>query len=289
MKPFLKTLSIAAFALTLTATLTACETVEGLKNDISDIDFGSIADFSTASSVQEEQHANFLVDGNCPSIQIVEDLGRLYEFNAGQSMKSSNLVSSVKMEEAQSTCEFGNRSVTVDLKLAFDGKLGPKGRRSSTEKPAFTYPFFVAVTTDSGKILAKEIFAASMTYSASQNEQLYFETLRQIIPADSRAQGSRYKIMVGFQLAEKQLAYNRTLIEAETLAAQKLEMERLAAEKAAIEQAEIAAKMAKDSGNVTQSAIEEGKVIIEKTSTVTAPAPKVERAGPFDIFKTDNN
>jgi len=293
MKPFLKTLSIAAFALTLTA----CETMEGFKNDISDIDFGSITDFSTASSVQEEQHANFLVDGNCPSIQIVEDLGRLYEFNAGQSMKSSNLVSSVKMEEANSTCSYGNRSVTVDLKLAFDGELGPKGRRTASEKPFFTYPFFVAVTSDSGKILAKEIFAASMTYDKGQDEQLYFETLRQIIPADSRTQGARYKIMVGFQLAEKQLAYNRTLIEAETLAAQKLEMERLAAEKIAAEKAEMAAKMAKESGGAIKQATEQGKVVIEKTTAtnITAPAPiaapaKIEnRAGPFDIFKTDNN
>ena len=275
MKPFLKTLGIAAFAMTLSA----CETVEGIKRDISDIDFGN---FSTASSVQEETHADFLVDGNCPSVQIVEDLGRLHEFNAGQSMKSSNLVSSVTMEEANSTCSYGNRSVTVDLKLAFDGKLGPKGRRSSSEQSSFTYPFFVAVTSDSGKILAKEIFAASMTYGQGQNEQLYHETLRQIIPADSRAQGSRYKIMVGFQLAEKQLAYNRKLIEAEQIAAAKLEAERLAAEKAAAEKAEMEAKMAKESGGaITMNKSENAEVVVT--------APKEERAGPFDIFKTDNN
>ena len=280
MKPFVRILSITAFALTLTA----CETVEGIKRDISDINFDN---FSTASSVSEDSRADFLVDGNCPDIQIVEDLGRLYEFNAGQSMKSSNLVSSVEMQEANSTCSYGNRSVTVDLKLAFDGKLGPKGRRSSSEKPFFTYPFFVAVTSSSGKILAKEIFAASMTYNQGQNEQLYHETLRQIIPADSRTQGARYKIMVGFQLAEKQLAYNRTLIEAERVAAEKLEMERLAAEKAAAEKAEMEAKMAKQSGGAIKEATEEGKIMIEQT-TATAPAPAAERAGPFDIFKTDN-
>lgn len=276
MKPFLKTLSIAAFALTLSA----CETMEGIKRDISDINFDS---FTPASSVSEDQHANFLVDGNCPEVQIVEDLSRLHEFNAGQSMKSSNLVSSVSMEEAQSTCSYGDRSVTVDLKLALEGKLGPKGRRSSNEKPFFSYPFFVAVTSDNGKILAKEIFAASMTYGSGQDEQLYHETLRQIIPADSRAQGARYKVMVGFQLAEKQLAYNRKLIEAERLAAEKLEMERLEAERIAAEKAKEQEKMAKESGDAI--------TITRETDqpSETASAPKANQAGPFDIFKTDNN
>lgn len=281
MKPFLKFLSIATVALTLSA----CETIEGIKQDISDINFDS---FTPASSVSDEQHANFLVDGNCPTVQIVEDLGRLYEFNAGQSQKSSNLVSSVKMNEAQSSCSYSDRSVTVDLKLALDGKIGPKGRRSSSEKPFFSYPFFVAVTSDSGKILAKEIFAASMTYDAGQSEQLYFETLRQIIPADSRAQGSRYKIMVGFQLSEKQLTYNRKLIEAERTAAEKLEMERIAAEQAAAEKAKEEAKMEDESDGIVSS-IKNAFKPDDKTETVKAPEAQEERAGPFDIFKTDNN
>lgn len=280
MKPFVRILSIAAFALTLSA----CETVEGIKQDLSDISFDG---FTTATSVNEDPQAQFLTDGDCPTVQIVNELGRLHEFNAGQSMTSGNLVSSVEMNEANSTCTYSDRSVTVDLKLEFDGKLGPKGRRASNEKPFFTYPFFVAVTNANGKILAKEIFAASMTYEQGQNDQIYFETLRQIIPSDTRAQGRSYKIMVGFQLAEKQLEYNRSLIAAEIEAAKKLEMERIAAEEAAAMAAKDAEMKAKEKAMMAK---EETITIEQTTNSNPAPiaAPEPARAGPFDIFKTND-
>lgn len=270
MKHLLKFLSISVCLLSLTA----CETVEGLKEDIASIDFSNLG---TAASVkQQEKQSNFLVDGNCPEVNIVDELSMLNEFSAGNTTKSSNLISSVRMNEAQSTCEFGERSVTVDLKLAFDGMLGAKGRSTSKEKPFFSYPFFVAVTSPSGKILAKEIFAASMTYDVGETEQRYFETLRQIIPADSRAQGSRYKIMIGFQLAEKQLTYNRRILEDERLAAEQAEQKRLAAE-------QIAAETAKAEAVINETTSEAAQKVSTTTEELTVP--KATRAGPFDILK----
>ena len=189
------------------------------------------------------------------------------------------------MSESQSTCTYNDRSVTVDLKLAFDGNLGPKGRKTSKDKPFFSYPFFVAVTSPSGKILAKEIFAASMTYDAGQNEQIYFETLRQIIPTDNRSQGAGYKVMIGFQLAEKQLDYNRKIIEADRIAAEKAEAERMAAEKAAKE----AAKKAQMEQPLKDALKEDEAAMKAKAEAEAVTAPEPARAGPFDIFKTDKN
>jgi len=297
MKPLLKFLAIGACILPLNA----CETMEGLQQDITNIKF---ADFTTAASVSEDPQSAYLIDGNCPQVQIVEDLSRLHEFNVGQSMTSSNLVSSVTVNETQSTCEYNDRSVTMDLKLAFNGQLGPKGRSASKTNASFSYPFFVAITNANGKILAKEIFAASIAYSAGEQEKTYFETLRQIIPADNRAQGARYKVMIGFQLAEQQLAYNRKLLAAEQLAAQKLEMERIAAkeaaeklavEKAAAMQADAEIKetmkapviIKTETTQVTTTTAPAAAPIVQ-SETTTITAPQTERAGPFDIFKTNN-
>lgn len=275
MKPFLinRASKILSIGLCLFA-LSACETIEGFKQDIASID---LSDFTPASSQNDtDDHAAYLVDGNCPTVQIVSDLGTLNEFPPKNSMKSSNLISSVKMNEANSTCSYNDRSVTVDLKLAFEGKLGPKGRSSASEKPFFSYPFFVAVTSSSGKILAKEIFAASMTYEAGQNEQLYFETLRQIIPADTQAQGASYKVMVGFQLTQDQLKYNRKLIEEERIAAENAEKARIESEKAAAKAAKDAEKEAK-------------KKASEEMETSAAQATQKEDSfSPLDIFKTND-
>lgn len=273
MKPFLKILSISICLLSLTA----CETVEGLKQDISNI---KLSDFTPSISKSNDE-SQFLINGNCPKITIVEELSMLDEFTPGTSAKSSNLISSVKMSESESTCTYNDRSVTVDLKLAFNGKLGTKGRKTSKDKPFFSYPFFVAVTSPSGKILAKEIFAASMTYDAGKNEQVYFETLRQIIPTDSRSKGAGYKVMLGFQLAEKQLNYNRKILDANRMAAEQAEMDRIAAEKAV----KAAAKKVQMEQPLKDALKEEEAAMKADAKTVTAP--KVTRAGPFDIFKTD--
>jgi len=287
MKHLVKFLSIAA----CTFALISCETVEGFKRDLSDINMDK---FQTASSVSNDPQSQFLTDGDCPTVQIVSDLGRLYEFAAGQTTTTDNLVSSVKMNETQSTCVFNERSVTVDLKIALDGDLGPKGRRSASEKATFSYPFFVAVTTASGKILAKEIFAASMTYPPGETEQLYFETLRQIIPADSRAQGASYKVMIGFQLAQKQLEYNRTIIAAEILATQQIELQRIEAARLrtiddvaneASEPAEPVITRPITPQTTTLKSVEQ-PILINEPTPITAP--QSQRAGPFDINNSDN-
>ncbi|NCT40319.1 MAG: hypothetical protein GW778_01480 [Alphaproteobacteria bacterium] len=290
MKPFVKLLNISPLALAVIMTLSACETMEGIKQDISSIDFSNL---TTASSITKDSEAQFLTDADCPTVKIVSDLSRLYEFNDNQAMLTKNLESSVQMLETNSTCTYNERSVTVDLKLEFDGELGPKGRSAANEKPFFSYPFFVAVTNANGKILAKEIFAASMTYDPGQNNQTYYETLRQIIPADTRAQGAGYKVMIGFQLAQDQLEYNRKVLAAEALAAQQVELMRLEQERLkALQEKTQAEKVAK----ATQTPVPPVKVTtqaIEKpTTTATGSpepivAPTTTRAGPFDIFKTD--
>ncbi|MGB0720053.1 MAG: hypothetical protein ACPGRX_06245 [Bdellovibrionales bacterium] len=195
-------------------TLSACQTYEGLKNDFGGLDLGS---FTTAESVANDAEgtgSETLIKGDCPTIEIVDELSMLHEFTNPKTASDGDLISKVAVQEAQSGCAYTDGSVTVDLKLAFNGMLGPKGRTTPNEKPFFSYPFFVAVTSSGGKILAKEVFSAALTYEPGQNTQNYTETMRQIIPADSRAKGKSYKIMVGFQLTQDQLAYNRTQLQA---------------------------------------------------------------------------
>ncbi len=268
MKHFLKLLSIVVFLIPLTA----CETYEGLKDDIASIDLSSMT--PAVAETPEDKHSNFLVDGDCPKIEVVDELSMLAEYATPNSPSPSQKISSVEINNAESTCTYGERSVTVDLKLDFAGNLGPMGKASPTDRPFFSYPYFVAVTSSSGKILAKEIFAASVTYESGQNAKNYHETLRQIIPAENRTQGSRYKIMVGFQLTKAQLAENRAILEARRLEeeARAKALKMLEVEKA--KEAKAAAGMAQSSAAAIQ---ETGPAItIEKTTT-----PK--SAGPIDI------
>ncbi|GJL85261.1 MAG: hypothetical protein DHS20C02_10360 [Micavibrio sp.] len=194
---------LAALILMLFA-LPACETVEGMKEDISGIgmpEFASLGQDRTA------------ITSTCPEVHIVEELATLKEFASRTDNSPGNLVSKVDINQIESSCKRGNQSITVDLKLAFAGKVGPQGRARGNDMPYFSYPFFVAITAPNGNILAKEVFAAPITYEREQDTRTYYESLRQIIPVKYETKAGKYKVLVGFQLNNDQLAYNRAQIE----------------------------------------------------------------------------
>lgn len=187
--------------------LTACQTYEAIQDDVHDLTTGNL---TTARIVENE--ADVLLANECPKVEIVGDLSTISDFNDPRTSKSKNLISRVAITNADATCELSSKTATVDLKLIFEGTLGPKGRARKTDKPFFSYPFFVAVTTPSGKILAKEIFAASMTYNANEDTHTYFENMRQIIPIKNKKQAKFYSVLIGFQVTPDQLKYNREFL-----------------------------------------------------------------------------
>ena len=273
MKPFLtlpRPIASTLCILGSTFILGACQTYEGLKDDFARIDLSSFT--PAVSQTPEDKHSNFLVDGDCPRIEVVDELSMLSEYNDPKDRVQNERISGIEIVRADSTCQYDERSVTVDLKLTFNGTLGPQGKTSPADTPFFSYPYFVAVTSSDDKILAKEIFAASMTYAAGENTKTYHETLRQIIPAENRTQGSRYKIMVGFQLTKEQLTENRTILEQRRLAmeAREREIQKMEAQKAA----------AQNQATEAPTTIPEGDpaILIQKAE----PAPS-QNAGPFDI------
>ncbi|MGH1456915.1 MAG: hypothetical protein ACRBDI_09055 [Alphaproteobacteria bacterium] len=185
--------------------LGACEPMDDFKSDLDDLSAGKVT-YSNMSQDPSER----LLESPCPQVEIVDDLSSISDFTNPQKQNKANLVSRVDLRSAESTCKLASKSAVVDLKLIFDGKLGTKGRANKSDKPFFSYPFFVAVTSPSGKIMAKEIFAASLTYPPNETSHTYYEKLRQIIPIKGKDQARYYKILIGFQVTPDQLNYNRT-------------------------------------------------------------------------------
>ncbi len=203
---------------------------------------------------------SFIGYDNCPRIEIVNELDVLSDFGNAMEATPSNLSSHVALSKIESSCSYKDKSVTLDLKLAFEANLGPKGRSHSIEKPFFAYPYFVAITNPSGDIIAKEVFAAPMTFALDKTEMTYYEGLRQIIPINHKQAGPRYKVLLGFQLTENQLAYNRNQIakakakEEEALAAKAAAIALEKANKKAAAQAEKAAEQAKKDAAIAADA-----------------------------------
>ncbi|MAI62974.1 MAG: hypothetical protein CBB87_10935 [Micavibrio sp. TMED27] len=200
MKPF-KHLVLAAALISLSA----CQTLDGIVADFDKLEIPSM-------TMSESDADQLVYDGTCPSIEVVNELRQLNEFTNPYDQVDHNLISRATITNIETACSHAKTNVTIDMKMAFEGMLGPRARRTANDKPFFSYPFFVAVTDAGGNILAKEIFAANMTYGAGQNRQTYYEKMRQIIPVENRAAANRFKILVGFQLDTDQLNYNRKKI-----------------------------------------------------------------------------
>jgi len=214
----IKTLKVLTFCCSCALLLNACQTWEGLRDDAYDVAEGNIYVAGATGHTPEK-----LLRSPCPQVEIVDDLSSISDFSNPRRQDKKNLISRVDLKSAESTCKLSSKTAIIDLKLLFNGKLGPKGRKTASERPFFSYPFFVAVTTPSGKIMAKEIFAASITYAANEDQHTYFENLRQIVPIKSKNQASNYRVLIGFQVTPDQLGYNREHMVpiASALAAQK--------------------------------------------------------------------
>ena len=154
--------------------------------------------------------SNTTTGPNCPNVRIVSDLNQVHQFREGQSPAPQNEISSVRMQAVDTQCKIAKNSMAIDMNIAFAGDVDPKGRTKAGDKPSFAYPYFVAITNNQGSIIGKEVFALTMSYSGNSNSATRIEQVRQMIPMRDKDYRN-YKIMIGFQINDQELAYNRAL------------------------------------------------------------------------------
>lgn len=192
--------------LALTAlVLTGCQTLKGIQQD-----FGAIS-----TTVTEKASAITAPDGppnnTCPPIVIDPQLDSASDFSDMENPSDANNVSHIYLTRTASECSVVDGFMEARIDLVFEGKLGPKARRKEGDRPYFAYPYFIAVTDSAGNELARELFAASVTYEADQNAVELVETIRQKLPLNKNGRMPAYQIHIGFQLTEEQLFYNASL------------------------------------------------------------------------------
>ncbi len=218
--------------------LPACETMDGFVKDIDSLNL-------PAMSMSESGPDQLVYNSNCPEVEIVKDLRTATQFGNSGDMSPMNIISEIDITRADSACDYAEKAVTVDLNLSFTGSRS----NAAAAKTFMTYPFFVAVTSPGGDILAKEVFSANMTYEAGQTAQTYYDKMRQVIPVENQSRGSRHKILVGFQLNPDQLAYNRQTAKKQALIEDKIEQTPTVFEEQAQDAMEDAAKENINRGN----------------------------------------
>ena len=190
--------------------LGGCQTLEGLQRDIGNLSSSINEKAAALSAPDEEQNMQLAADA-CPDIIIDPQLDSMTEFFDPEKPSDETKVSEIRITRTQSECESDSEYLTMRIDMSFEGALGPKARRKQGDRPFFAYPYFVAVTDGQGNELARELFAASVTYDADQNSMSLVDTIRQRLPLNDDGSIPSYQIQIGFQLTEDQLFYNASL------------------------------------------------------------------------------
>lgn len=216
-----------------TLSLTACQTFDGFKQDLStagsaisakvgslktadgNIDPETESRTATAATgvtnadSTNDNKANVVVNNDaCPPLYVDPQLSHASEFYNPEKPSQGTEVSSLDLTNTASECNVDDGYKEVKIQLSFKGTLGPKAKRKDNDRPFFAYPYFVSVADKDGEELAKELFAASVTYETEQDSIELYETIRQRLPLNDDGSDPGYQIKIGFQLTEDQLFYN---------------------------------------------------------------------------------
>jgi hypothetical protein len=203
-------IKMLSFTLVGALSLSACQTWDGLKNDWNTLSEATSQKVATLTAANENRAAVTIAgeDTTCPPIMIDPQLDSMTEFSDMEDTKDSNMVSHVALSETKTLCTPTDNTLDMRLDLTFNSELGPKAKAKESDQPFFAYPYFISVTDGDGQELAKEIFAASITYDANQESVELVETINQSLPLNEDGTIPDYQIHIGFQLTEEQLFYN---------------------------------------------------------------------------------
>lgn len=143
--------------------------------------------------------------GACPPAGSVYNASRIVKFDS-ETKVFGNIEYSGEIVDVRLSCRYaGTDPVRVQLDLDFAFGKGPKATSNS-----HAYTYWVAVVRRSGKVLNKEYFTVNADF---RNEKVSAttESLNQIlIPrSDESVSAANFEILVGFDLTEDQLTYNK--------------------------------------------------------------------------------
>lgn len=141
---------------------------------------------------------------SCPLTAIVPQLAQASQFE-GAATGYSDVTYTASLSALTSRCALHKEGVTVDATLKLTLQQGPKGKGGT-----FDFPYFVAILDRSGSVLAKSIFSSPLSPNGRQPRIGSKEAIHEFIPlTDPMASGS-YSVVIGFQLDERQIAFNRS-------------------------------------------------------------------------------
>lgn len=143
--------------------------------------------------------------GPCPPAAILYDASRIVEME-GEGNNYTNITYTGELNDIDLFCRYiDDQPLRADLVIDMAFGKGPNATANR-----HTYTYWVAVTRRSSKVLAKEYFTVDVDFGGRDVAAQQVEIDDIVIPrADSTISGSNFEVIVGFELTDQQLTFNR--------------------------------------------------------------------------------
>jgi hypothetical protein len=159
-----------------------------------------IAGALTGCSLFESQYA----DVKCPTVGIIGELSAVSRFD-GHGTGFPNLAYRASLGDLKTECKVNDEGAHMTITIATLAEIGPVATSRSAE-----FPYFIAITDPDDKILTKRVFSNAIDFKGSQARAGARDVDTETIPMPEPADAPKYHVIIGFQLTEEELAFNRS-------------------------------------------------------------------------------
>ncbi|PWE17649.1 hypothetical protein DDZ18_08295 [Marinicauda salina] len=147
--------------------------------------------------------------GPCPNALSLYDAHRLVEIE-GDDPVFENVGFTGEILDVASRCRYTDRQASpIDVSMAIRFAFG---RGPAAEGREHTYNYFVTVTRRDTAVIDKQVFPITVRFDRDEDRVLVTEEFDSIrIPrAEADTSGANFEIIVGFELTDEQLEFNRS-------------------------------------------------------------------------------
>lgn len=141
----------------------------------------------------------------CPTVGVLDGADHMTLFN-GRGKDLTDVVLRAEICKSVLQCEYDSDNSEISVNVAFDGTvdLGP----AATSREA-NIPGFIAIVRH-GYMLSKQQLDIPVTFDGAARTVKFLKTIEDTkIPIGGEINGAAYEVIVGFQLTQDQLDYNK--------------------------------------------------------------------------------
>lgn len=141
----------------------------------------------------------------CPTIGVLDGADKVTIFN-GQGQDLTDVIVRAEISKAAIACEYDVGASTISVDIAFNGaaEMGP-----AATAQAMNLKGFLAVTRRGGKRVSKQVYDIPISFEDGRKVRFLKSIDDTVIPYGGNSNGAIYEFLVGFQVNQSQLDYNR--------------------------------------------------------------------------------